>query len=95
MRYSTLFFTLMLSLLHTAVFSQLQTVPQSNSKAYITHAIYSRQQQIIAQSEYRVSRLSMIDARSKLKITDLAMESPVIGLATDSSGKYIVAATER
>ena len=35
--------------------SQLETVPQSYSKAFITHAIYSRAQQIIAQSEYRCS----------------------------------------
>ena len=75
--------------------SQLETVPQSYSKAFITHAIYSRAQQIIAQSEYRVSRLSIFDAKSKLKITDLPTDSPVIGLATDSSGKFIVAATER
>ena len=75
--------------------SQLQTVPQSYSKAFITHAIYCRAQQIIAQSEFRVSRLTMIDAKSKLKITDLPTDSPVIGLATDSSGKFIVAATER
>ncbi|MBK6827066.1 MAG: caspase family protein [Chitinophagaceae bacterium] len=70
-------------------------MPQSYSKAFITHAIYSRAQQIIAQSEYRVSRLSIFDAKSKLKITDLPTDSPVIGLATDSSGKFIVAATER
>jgi len=75
--------------------SQLETVPQSYSKAYITHAIYNKSQQIIAQAEFRVSRLSIIDAKSKLKITDLPTESPIIGLATDSSGKFIVAATER
>ena len=75
--------------------SQLETVPQSFSKAFITHAIYGRSQQIIVQSEYRVSRLSIFDAKSKLKITDLPTESPIIGLAADSSGKLIVAATER
>lgn len=92
MRWLIVSLSLLLSL---PVLSQLQTVPQSYSKAFITHAIYCRAQQIIAQSEFRVSRLSIIDARSKLKITDLPVESPVIGLATDSSGKFIVAATER
>lgn len=75
--------------------AQLEAVPQSGSKAFITNAIYSPASKIIAQSEYRVSRLTLIDARSKLKVTEIPTEGSVISLATDSAGQYIIAATEQ
>lgn len=76
-------------------FSQLQVVPQSFSSAYITHAVYCHAEKIIAVAEYRVSRLGFLDAKSKLKITEIPTEGAVISLATDSAGKYIVAGTEQ
>ncbi|MDZ4794842.1 MAG: caspase family protein [Bacteroidota bacterium] len=76
-------------------FAQLQVIPQLFSQKYITNAVYSYSQKIVASSEYRVDRVEFMDARTKLKMGAVITQGPVISLAVDSSGKYFVAGTER